>query len=277
MEPHELSRVRIATAVALASIAGLALILSAAPATGGLASLRPDLVTLPIGQHDLAVTRAKKATVLRLTNEVANRGNGPLEIFPSAASPNCDDDGRPSNDRVASQRVFTDANADGLFDRGTDGVASETPVGCMRFHPAHDHWHVLDFARYELRRDRTARLAAASRKVGFCLVDNRRAFAGPGSLDMATYPFGSDDPKAGCDASATQGLTPGWADVYAFALPGQQLAIDGLPRGRYCLISSADPLDLLDELDEANNERRTRIALRPRAGTVRRVGGPCRV
>ena len=277
MEPHELSRIRIATVVALASLAGLALILSAAPATGGLAALRPDLVTLRVQQHDLVITRTKDETVLRLTNEVGNRGNGPLEVFPSEASPNCDGDGDPANDREASQRLFADSNASGLFERGADGVASEQAVGCMRYHAAHDHWHVLDFARYQLRRERTGKLASASRKVGFCLVDNRRAFTGPGSAMTAFYPFGSDDPKVGCDAGATQGLTPGWADIYAFALPGQQLAIDGLPRGRYCLISKADPLGLLTELDEANNERRTRIALRPQAASVRRLDGPCRI
>ncbi len=276
METQRLSRIRLATVVAVASLGAIWAILAVAQATGGPAALRPDLVTLAIQQPDLAMTTENGERYLRLTNEVGNHGNGPLEVFPSPASPNCDGDGDPENDREASQRLFADGNATGMFERGVDPVDSERSFGCMRYHAAHDHWHVLDFALYQLRRERSGKVAVSSRKVGFCLVDNTYAFDGPGSAVVPHYPVGAKNPNGGCDANATQGLSPGWADIYALALPGQQLAVGGLPRGRYCLISRADPFNLLTELDEANNVRRTRIAMRPNKLRVRKLRGPCK-
>ena len=254
----------------------MALIIAAAPAAGGPAALTPDLVTLAIQQENLLVERQGAETVLRLSNEIGNRANGPLEVFPGAEPADCDGDGDPAENRDASQRIFADTNGSGAYEAGEDAVESERRFGCMRYHPAHDHWHVLDVARYELRREATGKLVAHSRKVGFCLSDTRPAFPGPTSPPVPTYPIGSGMPT-GCDATSTQGISAGWADLYGFALPGQDLNVSGLRRGRYCLSSRADPLDLLDELDEGNNVRRVRLVLRPRRLIVRKLGGPCTI
>jgi len=45
--------------------------------------------------------------------------------------------------------------------------------------------------------------------------------------------------------------------------PGQDLNVTGLGRGRYCLVSRADPDNLLRESNNSNNARKTRIALHP--------------
>ena len=142
--------------------------------------------------------------MLRLSNEIGNRASGPLEVFPSAISADCDGDGDPANDRDASQRIFADTNGSGGYEAGVDAVESERVFGCMRYHPAHDHWHMLDVARYELRREATGKLVADSRKVGFCLTDTRLAFPTPLTPQAATYPIGSAKPT-GCDAISTQG------------------------------------------------------------------------
>ena len=98
-----LTRIGLATAVALASAAATALIVSSAPARGGSAMLMPDLVTLPIPQEAVFVEPDEKGTtVLRLSNEIGNRANGPLEVFPRPASIDCDGDSDPANDRDAS-------------------------------------------------------------------------------------------------------------------------------------------------------------------------------
>ena len=271
-------RVRLAAFVAAACVAAtLAIIaLSARAEAGGEAPLPPDLVTLALQPDDLLITVEKRKTMLRLSNEVANRGLGPLEVFPSPASLNCDRDGDPENDRNASQRLFSDSNGSGAFEAGADAVGAERLFGCMRYHPAHGHWHVLDFSRYELRSEKTGKLATTTRKVGFCLGDNRRAFTTPASPAVAAYPFGATS-STPCDGSATQGLSVGWADVYLFYVPGQELKINNLPNGRYCLISRVDPENLLVESNEENNVRRTRIDLRPRGLSVRKLDGRCRV
>jgi hypothetical protein len=261
---------------ALAATAAIGVGAGADTASGGPAALMPDLFTLPIERGDLVVIPERSKTVLRLSTEVENRGMGPLEVFPSAASQDCDGDGDPGNDRDASQRLFADTNASGAFESGADAVFSERVFGCVRYHPAHDHWHVLDFAQYELRREPGGRLVASSNKIGFCLADHRLVDPRAGTPESAHYPFGSSS-RQGCDQTATQGLSVGWADAYPFSLPGQQLDVTGLRRGRYCLSSLVDPLDLLAEDDRQSNQRRVRLALRPNRLKVRRLSGPCRI
>ena len=58
-------------------------------------------------------------------------------------------------------------------------------------------------------------------------------------------------------------------------LPGQDLNVTGLGRGRYCLVSSADPDNLLRESNNSNNARKTRIALHPAKRSVKRLSGHC--
>ena len=271
------SRVGVGVIVALAAALGVAYLLTASRGAqaGGTAVLPPDLVTLAIEEADLAVTAERGRTLLRFSNQIGNVGAGPLEVFPSAASTGCDADFNPHNDRAASQRLFADTNGSGSFEREADAVAAERLFGCLRYHPAHDHWHTLAFARYELRRERNNRLVRSRRKVGFCIADFRLAHPTASSPPEATYPFGSTAER-GCDERATQGLSPGWADLYRLTLPGQQLDVGELRRGRYCLITRADPLDLLAEADEDNNVRRLRIALSPRRLGVRKLESACR-
>jgi hypothetical protein len=276
MEAFAVRRVGLAAAVGLAAVAGIAILLVAADVEAGSPELPPDLVTLAIQQDDMAIVVEGKRTVLRFTNEIGNRANGPLEVFPSAQSSDCDGDGDPANDRDADQRVFTDANGSGAFERDGDGVASERVIGCMHFHPAHNHWHVLDIAAYELRYEPSDETVLRKRKVGYCLTDARLAFPSPVTPETSTYPINPPD-TTGCQAVTTQGISSGWADAYQLPLPGQNLDITGLPRGHYCLTSRTDPTNVLAELDETNNVRRTHIALRPAKLVVQKLESPCRI
>ncbi len=270
-----------AAGVASAACALGVVLLSASAEAGGSAALQPDLVTLATQQDDVIVTAEGGRRYVRLSTEIANHGDGPLEIFPSAASTNCDGDGNPDNDREASQRTFADTDGDGGYGAGVDGIVAEQRIGCMRYHAIHDHWHVLDFARYELHREpqgrrESSRIVAKRRKVGFCVGDNRIAFTdNPRVPGGPTYPFGPAG-SVGCDQSATQGLSIGWADLYLFFVPGQELDVTGVPPGRYCLVTRADPRDLIDESNEENNVRRTLLALDSRRIAVNRLPGKCR-
>ena len=263
----------------MAAVAGLAAVAASATliavSEAGPGDLAPDLVTMAIGDDDLRIGPERGKVVLRFTNEIGNRGNGPLEIEPSPASQGCDGDADPDNDRDATQRIFTDSNGTGAYERGIDAVASERRFGCMRYHPAHDHWHVLDIATYELRRERSGRVLLRSRKVGFCLTDARPAFESDATPIATTYPINPPG-IMGCQSISTQGISAGWADAYVLTLPGQSLDVTELPRGSYCLTTRADPTGMLDELDELNNVRRVRLALRPEEPSVRKLPGPCR-
>ncbi len=273
-----LSRIRLSVAVAIASGTALALVIATTPrATArGEAALMPDLVTLGFHKEDLVVGVEKGKVQLRLNNEVANVGAGPLEINPSEQSNECDGDADPANDRGAFQRVYADSNASGVFERGADGIDSDRQFGCMRYHPRHIHWHVLDFTRYELRREDDGKLVRESDKVGFCLTDARRAFPLPDSPTTPVYPL-EPGTLLPCDVASTQGISVGWADEYAFTLAGQQLDITALAAGRYCLTSRVDPSNVLAEADDLNNVRRAPILLRPDNAVIRRLDGRCQI
>ena len=276
MEEFAARRVALAAGVALAAVAAIVALLAVSRVAAGLSDLSPDLVTLAIQQEDMVIQVDGDRTLLRFTNEIGNRGNGPLEIYPTPGSHDCDGDDDPSNDRDASQRVFADSNGSGTFERDADGVAYEREFGCMRFHAAHNHWHVLDISAYELRREPSGDLFAHTRKVGFCLTDARLAFPSPVTPERSTYPINPPD-TTGCQSVTVQGISPGWADAYLLALPGQDFDITGIPRGHYCLITRADPTGVLDALDEDNNVRRAHIALRPTKLIVRKLDTPCRI
>jgi Lysyl oxidase len=266
---------RLATALAatltILVVAGAAIVPAAG--AGSHPRLLPDLVTLRVGQGDLILKRSGKKLLLRLSNVIGNRGPGPLEIRPSGAPSDCDGDGNPANDRATYQRIFRDSNADHAFDRDQDMESNDRLFGCERFHPPHHHWHLLDFSRFKLVRERTGRTVVRSTKISFCVIDTDHPFAGlPGSPPRGYYPAGSAD----CDRDSIDGLSVGWSDIYHYSLPGQKLNVTGLRHGRYCLVSTADPNNLLRESDNSNNAHRARIALHPGKRKVKRLPGRCR-
>lgn len=89
----------------------------------------------------------------------------------------------------------------------------------FEYQDCHGHRHLHGYAAYELRRP-DGSLAVAGQKQGFCLLDSERAL--PGAAD-------------GRYTCADQGLTSGWADVYARTLDGQWVDVSGLPEGDYLL------------------------------------------
>jgi len=53
-----------------------------------------------------------------------------------------------------------------------------------------------------------------------------------------------------------------WGDLYGARVSGQELDVTSLAEGAYCLVSRADPENRLQESNERNNIRTTRIELR---------------
>ncbi|HEX2466936.1 MAG TPA: lysyl oxidase family protein [Solirubrobacterales bacterium] len=272
------SRIRLAALTALGSAMGCFLIiaLGSQGADAGAPGPNPDLVTLGISRSDLVLDKRGKHRFLRLSNTVGNRGGGPLDIAPGEPGETgpCDDD-----EYTALQGFFDDTNSDGHL----EGVELDQPAdryvpfGCMRFHdaPGHMHWHVLSFAKYELRRAKTGK-KVSSNKVGFCVIDTEQPFPTlPGSPEKPFYPQGK-----GCGSTdeppELEGLSIGWADIYFFGLPGQSLDISKSRRGRYCLISTADPNNLITESNEFNNAETVRLKLRPRKLKLKKLDGSCR-
>jgi Lysyl oxidase len=247
----------------LAALAVVGAVL-AVPARGeAAASQYPDLRTsLPA---DLRLDQIPGPTgpeyVLRLTNAVWNAGEGPLEVY-GAPDPA---DGRTH----AWQRIY----------ESPAGFRDEY-VGEFVWHPAHQHFHFENFARYELWSRAELELALqtgfargspqqVSPKVSFCLEDSDHVdpARGPGARVYAT-----------CNPSL-QGISVGWADIYPYYLPEQwiQLGAEPLRDGSYAVRSVVDPNNLLFESEGRSDAARESHQANAAVTWFRVVGGSLRI
>jgi hypothetical protein len=189
--------------------------------------LLPDLQTLP--PTDLVIELAEPdRTLLRFTNSMLNSGPGVLELLGQF---------NPDSGKIAvTQHLYT-----------MDGTFEEHAAGEFIFHEGHDHWHLENFALYEVWSLTPAgdldAVVAFTDKVSYCIRDDARADI-PGAAAQPTYTI--------CDQEL-QGMAVGWIDIYAFDTPGQTIDITDLPDGVYALQSTVDPANQLREADDANN------------------------
>lgn len=217
-------------------------------ASVGIDGLLPDLRTLP--PWNLSIERQSASTrLLRFANTVWNSGAGPIELYGV-------NDWSTLQTTVA-QRVFD--NDDSYVDH---------LVGSFVWHPEHDHWHVGDFATYELWSladdGATVLRTVSSDKLSYCLIDTDVvAPALPGFPDGRIY--------IGC-GRLRQGMSIGWGDTYDADLPGQELDVSDLPDGTYALVSTANPRGHLLEADYTNNAGTTYLELR--GNQVRAISPP---
>jgi len=227
----------------------------------------PDLITK--APYSVRLVAGKGATSRKLffANTIGNIGNGPLEL-------------RAQNDSVtgttnAIQEIYTHTSAS----PGPKGstpltLVSSTTIGTFAFHPAHNHWHMGDFARYELRSintdGSTGPVVATTAKVSFCMIDTD-------TVNSSLPHFGMGLSHS-CGQNARQGVRVGMGDTYSAFLPDQFVDITTIADGTYRLVSVADPNTAerpggrLFETNDANNAatvdvRITRTAVTVVAGT----------
>lgn len=189
--------------------------------------LLPDLLVLPMRELYIEPGATPGSRVLRFSTTVLNDGPGDLSLLA--------EQDEATGEIVAKQFV--------TFDDGSTGVRE---VGRFAFEGAHAHWHVQDFMVLDVRAvgdDLTAGDTLLSTgKATFCAVDE--------------VPEHDDAPPPSylsCDEPA-QGISRGWSDTYAAALPGQEIDISALADGVYALHTIVDPDDRLMEADEDNND-----------------------
>ena len=135
----------------------------------------------------------------------------------------------------------------------------------------HEHWHVKRVATNRLvRLDADGRPIAGESwndaKIGFCFYDDSRALPkkGPTEPVHSHESCGKED-----DDVVGMGLSPGWADTYQWALPGQSIDITELPDGRYRLWAEADERRWFREATRDNNLTWTDFELSTRSDGIR--------
>src|SRR5947207_371520 len=207
----------------------------------------PDLITIPPFDIGIEYTASSGRKLLRFSNAVANFGDGPFEVIPVNDA--------TSGTTEAYQRLYSHDTNGNWF------VVATNHIGTFAFHPAHNHWHFENFARYELHDVSPdgsvgSNVFAAAEKVSFCLVDD--VFLDPVLEHAASQSY------TNCGQLKPQGISVGWVDVYPWTLPDQDLDITGIPDGDYWLVSTADPGNVISESSgatETNNTAATRVHL----------------
>jgi lysyl oxidase len=234
--------------------------LAAAPADTG---VRPDSARLPdLDQEvpwDLQVTSAgrgmRREFRLGFASAVRNVGDGALIVS-----------GRRERPGIAAMA------ADQLVEGADAPTAVVEGVGRLRYVRSrdHEHWHLLDFERYELRPAGGSSSRVTDRKTGFCLGDRYRS-RGP------VLPGRPAEPRytGRCGLGETgrlrlvEGISVGYGDDYPANLEGQSLPLTGLPAGRYLLRHSVNVRRRLRETDYGNNAASLLLGLEWRAGAPR--------
>jgi serine protease len=195
--------------------------------------------------------------VLGFRSAVRNIGNGPLIL----------DGTRPD-----TGTPYMTVNQ--VIERG--GALEEVipDVGRMMYvaSPDHQHWHYLQFDRYELqsyelRRASGGRALLRDRKTGFCLGDRYRVTTRlvPKAAPEKVY-------RSRCGLSETQllqlreGISVGYGDDYKAFLEGQDLPLSGLAGGRYVLVHHVNRDRHLRELSYTNNAASVLFDLRWQKG-----------
>ena len=135
----------------------------------------------------------------------------------------------------------------------SDGTSTTVPgIGEMHYviGGGHEHWHLLDFERYELRAaGDPATPIVTDQKTGYCLADAFTADrCGQNQPDLTTV---------------SEGIAAGGSDKYLGYLEGQYLTIDPTtaPDGDYLLVNRSNPTGALQESDESNNASSVRLNL----------------
>jgi Lysyl oxidase len=268
-------------ALAVGAAAGLLVLADAAESGAPGDDLKPDLfVQRP---SELYLADAGKEIRLRVSNTVANRGTGPLEM--TGNGDDCPYEG-PTAGKLTVQHLYEDSDdpgSPGWFERDADPSYTELEAGCSRYHPKHDHWHFDNFARYTLLDEPTGEVVGGSRKVSFCVIDTGQPYPDlPGSPEESYYPQDPGSAFPTCSETSVDGLSIGWEDTYGASLPGQGIRVTGLRRGYYCLVLETDPPlpgapgGVLNESREGNNTRTIRLRMRPGRLFVARLGSDCK-
>ena len=231
---------------AVATIAGVAVFAAIFLGSSGNTPVDyPDLRALPATLIRVTESPDTGTRRLRFQTELWNGGDGPLEFRPDTPP--------GSAQTYAYQRLYT------YDDTGALSFVREHYAGTFAYHQGHKHWHLGDFAGYQLRTvaedGSTGDITVVSaNKVSFCLVDDDNVDA---NLEDAAPAKAYNK----CTRGNTQGISVGWGDIYEGFLPGQSLDLTGVDDGDYWLLVTADPTNITLETDDSNNTSAVKIRI----------------
>jgi hypothetical protein len=218
-------------------------LLPVATASAASPDLLPDLVadapSNPQPPTVMALGDGQSHLLLKFNGAIHNIGAGPVEIRGSG----------PLNGQmtVTGQRIY---RQDSTFYDDT----SRHAVIHYENTDGHDHWHLMNAARFSLWNQSGTAEVAPGAKVGFCLEDGEAAdpFAAPTPAYASTtiQRCKEGQPEA---TSVYEGISSGWRDVYGANVYFQWVDISDVAPGLYRLGGQMDPDDFVREANEGNN------------------------
>src|SRR5262245_19290369 len=253
---------RLALPVAIASLFLLSLVEMPASALPAGVPHYPDLITRPPLSVRLVTGKGSVVRRLFFSNTIGNVGAGPLELRA--------ENNATTQTTNAIQEIYTHGTSSGTKGGGGLQLVSSHAVGTFVFHPQHNHWHMADFARYELRSinldGSTGPVVATTTKFSFCMIDT--------DVVDSTLPDYNMGLTHACGQNARQGLRVGRGDTYSSSLPDQFIDISTIADGTYRLVSVADPNTTtrpggrLLESNDANNAASVDVVITRTAVTI---------
>jgi Lysyl oxidase len=210
----------------------------------------PDLVALPT--WSMGTFHRRGRDFLGFAASPWNAGPAPLVVEGFR---------RPGESVMDAYQYFRDADGN---------VVGRAQVGEMMFHshPAHNHWHFLQFAAFTMH-DAADLEVVRSRKQAFCLAPTDPIDL---TVERASWvPWEGIGTSCGSAGAlwVREVLQAGWADTYYQGVPGQAFNITGLPNGWYYVKLELNPLRTLHEVTTANNTESRLVRLSGRPGARR--------
>jgi hypothetical protein len=279
-----------ATARFLAAAGVLALLATTPPAGAATPMLLPDLRQAPVGcpggwhgdpmdcrdwdvcmVTDVDAPNAPcvtsgdiKAVRLRFTTSEENIGDGPLLFYAHR------------NTTLVPTMSVRQAFQDGVHGPIPDSFrTAQKPSGTSAYYepaPAHMHWHLLNFERFQLR-TLSGSAVVSDRKNGFCLGD-RYDVADKTSLEHRVHDdeepeaklhqfliynmCGHEQPDA---TDVTEGISVGSGDDYRYNVDFQWLDITSVGSGVYDVVNTVNPDRTLIEKDYANDSSSIAVSI----------------
>ena len=222
---------------------------------------------------DCVTSGSIRAVRLRFTTAEDNVGAGPLLMYGRRSG--------ASGDRMEVRQGFQAAR--GAPIPATFDEAERATTTSMYYEPAkaHRHWHLMNFARMQLRTP-GGETVVADRKNGFCLGDRYRT-ADAGSLPGAAHVPGSPEARLAerleqnrCgyrDPAATEmfeGISVGSGDDYRYEVDFQWLDLTDVASGTYDVVNTVNSDRTLVESSYDNNSSSISISVQWPGGAASR-------
>jgi hypothetical protein len=212
--------------------------MDAAPAEAQL----PDLAAVPAWA--LEATSENDRDLLTFASTPWNRGPGVFAVEGFR---------RPNRDAMDAYQYLYDA---------AGKVQGRVPIGDMVYHAGggHDHWHFLQFARFDLL-DRDRNRVVKSQKQGFCIVPTDAVDLTRRGAVLRPWNSGGGSSCGGQTSLWVREVLPaGWGDTY-FNVEGQAFDITRVPNGRYLVRVRVDPERRLAQQSTSNDVAFRKIKL----------------